>query len=205
VLEAFLWGTFAASSLVIGGALALWRPVPRRVLGVVLAFGAGVLISAVAYELALEGFTTAGWTGAPALGFFAGVAIFFVGDSIIDRLGGAGRKSMDPAARAGRRDRGRRRPGVRRRGLPRRPRARDDLRQHRVPHRRDGGRPGGHRERPPERGPVLGVLRWAGCLDESPAECRRLPYEPFAVKSSYVLQPMSARGIAFRFRQSIPV
>ncbi len=40
------------------------------------------------------------------------------------------------------------------------------------------------------------VLRWAGCLDESPAECRRPPYEPFAAKSRYVLQPMSARGIA---------
>jgi FAD/FMN-containing dehydrogenase len=40
------------------------------------------------------------------------------------------------------------------------------------------------------------VLRWAGCLDESPAACRKPPYEPFAAKSSYVLQPMPARGIA---------
>lgn len=102
MLEAFLWGAFAASSLVIGGAVAVWRPVPPRVLGLVLAFGAGVLISAVAYELALEAFTEAGgWRGAPALGFFAGVATFFVGDTIIDRMGGAGRKAMDPAARAG--------------------------------------------------------------------------------------------------------
>jgi ZIP family zinc transporter len=101
VLEAFLWGAFAASSLIMGGAVALWRPVPQRVLGLVLAFGAGVLISAVAYELALEAFTEGGWRGAPALGFFAGVATFFVGDAIIDRMGGAGRKSVDPAARAG--------------------------------------------------------------------------------------------------------
>jgi zinc transporter, ZIP family len=101
VLGAFLWGAFAASSLVIGGAVALWRPVSRRVLGLVLAFGAGVLISAVAYELAQEAFTEAGWTGAPALGFFAGVLAFFVGDTIIDRMGGEGRKSMDPAMRAG--------------------------------------------------------------------------------------------------------
>jgi FAD/FMN-containing dehydrogenase len=40
------------------------------------------------------------------------------------------------------------------------------------------------------------ILRWAGCLSESPAECRRPPYEPFAAKSSYVLSPMSGRGIA---------
>jgi ZIP family zinc transporter len=102
MLEAFLWGAFAASSLVIGGAVALVRPVRERALGLVLAFGAGVLISAVAYELALEAFTEAGgWRGAPAVGFFAGVATFFVGDSLIDRLGGEGRKSMDPAKTAG--------------------------------------------------------------------------------------------------------
>jgi FAD/FMN-containing dehydrogenase len=40
------------------------------------------------------------------------------------------------------------------------------------------------------------ILRWAGCLSESPAQCRRPPYEPFAAKSSYVLSPVSARGIA---------
>ena len=101
MLEAFLWGAFAASSLVVGGLIALRIEIPKRVLGLVLGFGAGVLISAVAYELALEAFTTAGWTGGPALGFFAGVATFYVGDTIIDRMGGAGRKSMDPAARAG--------------------------------------------------------------------------------------------------------
>ena len=40
------------------------------------------------------------------------------------------------------------------------------------------------------------ILRWAGCLGESPAECRRLPYAPFKAKSSYVLEPVSRRGIA---------
>jgi zinc transporter, ZIP family len=101
MLEAFLWGFFAASSLVIGGAVALSFRIPPRVVGLVMAFGAGVLISAVAYDLAQESFETAAWKGAPALGFFAGVVTFFVGDSLIDRMGGGGRKSMDPAARAG--------------------------------------------------------------------------------------------------------
>jgi FAD/FMN-containing dehydrogenase len=40
------------------------------------------------------------------------------------------------------------------------------------------------------------IMRWAGCLDESPAQCRRPPYGPFYAKSSYVLKPVSARGIA---------
>lgn len=84
----------------MGGAIALRLTLPEKVLGLVLAFGAGVLVSAVAYELALEAFEEAGWTGAPAIGFFAGVATFYLGDAIIDRLGGEGRKTMDPAARA---------------------------------------------------------------------------------------------------------
>ena len=56
--EAFLWGALAASSLVIGGVVALAFRVSGRVLGLILAFGAGVLISAVAYELVEEAFAT---------------------------------------------------------------------------------------------------------------------------------------------------
>lgn len=40
------------------------------------------------------------------------------------------------------------------------------------------------------------ILRWAGCLGESPGECRRPPDAPFAAKSSYALRPLSRRGIA---------
>src|SRR6185437_4433599 len=48
------WGALAASSLVVGAALALVRDWPEWVVGLVLAFGAGALISAVSYELAQE-------------------------------------------------------------------------------------------------------------------------------------------------------
>ena len=48
------WGALAASSLVVGALIALARPIPRRPLGVVMAFGAGVLISSVAFELVEE-------------------------------------------------------------------------------------------------------------------------------------------------------
>ena len=55
VLEALLWGLAAASSLIVGATLGVIRPWPDRVIGAVLAFGAGALVSAVAIELALEG------------------------------------------------------------------------------------------------------------------------------------------------------
>ena len=90
--EAFLWGAFAASSLMIGGVLALVFPVNERLLGLVL--GAGVLISAVAYELVEEAFTAYKGSTWVAVGLFAGALVYYAGDELIDRRGGEKRKSM---------------------------------------------------------------------------------------------------------------
>ena len=49
------WGALAASSLVIGAVLGLAGRWPERLVGLVLAFGAGALISAVSFDLAEEG------------------------------------------------------------------------------------------------------------------------------------------------------
>jgi len=83
----FFWGLLAGSSLVIGGLLALLLPIPRRVLGLVMAFGAGVLISAVAFELVEEAFATGGGKGRVAFGLLVGSLVFFLGDLLIDRFG----------------------------------------------------------------------------------------------------------------------
>ena len=95
--SAFLWGLLAASSLVLGGLLASWVPLGKRTLGVILAFGAGVLLSATAYELVFEAVTLAKGSGFPALGFFGGAATFFLADQLIDRLGD-GQANADNAA-----------------------------------------------------------------------------------------------------------
>ena len=94
MLEAFGWGLFASSSLLIGGLVAVRFAVSRLVLGLVMAFGSGVLISAVAFELVEEAFAASHLLRDVAIGLFAGCAVFSVGDAIIDRMGGAGRKSM---------------------------------------------------------------------------------------------------------------
>ncbi len=99
--EAFFWGLLAGSSLVIGGLVALTGRVGNRLLGLIMAFGAGVLISAVAYELVQEAFTTSESGTAVTLGLFAGAAVFFLGDAAIDRFGGAGRKSTGGAQASG--------------------------------------------------------------------------------------------------------
>lgn len=90
--ESFFWGLLAGSSLVLGGLLAFWLPIERRVLGLIMAFGAGVLISAVAFELVHEAFETTAGEGGVGLGLFLGSCVFFAGDSLIDRLGGRHRK-----------------------------------------------------------------------------------------------------------------
>jgi zinc transporter, ZIP family len=50
----FGWGTLAASSLVIGALIALRFRISLRVIGLIMAFGAGVLISAVSFDLVEE-------------------------------------------------------------------------------------------------------------------------------------------------------
>ena len=93
--EALFWGIFAGSSLILGGAIGIWLPLPREVRGLIMGFGAGVLISAVAYELVDDAFAAADGFAIVAAGLFAGAATFFVGDLLIDRMGGEGRKSAD--------------------------------------------------------------------------------------------------------------
>jgi zinc transporter, ZIP family len=99
--EALIWGIVAASSLVIGGVLALRLSIHRRTLGLIMAFGAGVLISAVAYELVQDAFETSAGAGGVGFGLLAGSAAFFVGDLIIDRRGGADRKHSGGKQAAG--------------------------------------------------------------------------------------------------------
>jgi ZIP family zinc transporter len=95
--SAFLWGALAASSLLIGGLVAIRYQLSRRALGLIMAFGAGVLISAVAFDLVLEAHTTAAGSGGVGLGLFLGCGAFFVGELIIDGLGGTDRKAISRA------------------------------------------------------------------------------------------------------------
>jgi ZIP family zinc transporter len=82
----------ASSSLVVGCFLALNLHLNRRALGLVMAFGSGVLISAVSYELVGDAVQTADRGVSIAAGLLTGSAVFFVGDALIDRLGGEHRK-----------------------------------------------------------------------------------------------------------------
>ncbi len=91
---AFFWGLIAASSLILGGVIGSWIALGRRSLGMIMGFGAGVLISAVAYELVFEAVHLAKLTGIPTLGFLAGAFTFFFADLLIGRFGGSERMAV---------------------------------------------------------------------------------------------------------------
>jgi ZIP family zinc transporter len=95
--SAFFWGLVAASSLVLGGLLASWVPLGKRTLGIIMGFGAGVLLSATAYELVFEAVSLAKGSGAPTLGFLAGAFTFFFSDKLIARMGSEDRETADAA------------------------------------------------------------------------------------------------------------
>jgi zinc transporter, ZIP family len=85
VAAALGWGALAASSLVLGALLSFARRWSKRQVGLVLAFGAGALISAVSFELAQEGLAVGG-AGITGLGLGAGALTYFGLDWVIDRM-----------------------------------------------------------------------------------------------------------------------
>jgi zinc transporter, ZIP family len=92
---AFGWGTLAGSSLVIGALVALRFSLSLRSIGLIMAFGAGVLISALSFDLIDEAVEMASGHGWVAVGVFAGCLVFYFGDRLIARLGGGDRKDAD--------------------------------------------------------------------------------------------------------------
>ena len=91
----FGWGTLAASSLVIGALIALRFRIGLRAIGLIMGFGSGVLISALAFDLVQEAVDKSSGHGWVVGGFFAGCLVFFGGDQLIDHLGGGDRKDAD--------------------------------------------------------------------------------------------------------------
>ncbi len=75
-LEAGLWGWLAGGALLIGALLGYYLSIPARLIAAVMAFGSGVLISALSFELMDEAYKEGGLV-ATASGFIAGAIIYF--------------------------------------------------------------------------------------------------------------------------------
>ncbi len=90
-LEAGLWGLVGGGALVLGALIAWFVPVRPRVVAAVMAFGSGVLISAVAFDLMQEAAATGGLV-ATAAGFLVGAVLYVLASLALERLGARHRK-----------------------------------------------------------------------------------------------------------------
>ncbi len=90
-LLAGFWGLVAGSALLIGALIGYFVLVPQRVIAGVVAFGSGVLISALAFELMEEAFERGGFV-ATAIGFLAGGAVYTAANWYLSHRGAQHRK-----------------------------------------------------------------------------------------------------------------
>jgi zinc transporter, ZIP family len=90
------WGALSASSLIIGALLGLARDWPGKLIGSVLAFGAGALISAISFDLAEEGGRLGGGDSL-AIGLALGALTYFGAHRLVERVGGPRRKAPSAA------------------------------------------------------------------------------------------------------------
>lgn len=100
MLNAFLWGLLATSSLAIGGMIATRFNLGKKTLGVIMAFGAGTLISAVSYELIFEAVKMAPMSGFPAFGLFSGALVFFFSDKLIAKMGAGHHMAIEASGKS---------------------------------------------------------------------------------------------------------
>ncbi|MGD9710988.1 MAG: ZIP family metal transporter [Thermomicrobiales bacterium] len=97
MLNAALWGGLSASSLIVGALIALHRPVRSSIIGLVMGFGAGALISAISFELIGDALENSAEFSSIASGLAVGALSFFVGDWYVDQRGGEKRKQINPS------------------------------------------------------------------------------------------------------------
>ena len=96
MIAAGAWGLVGASSLVLGALIAFSTDLSPRVRGLILAFGAGTLLGAVAYELIEEAVKVSATGIEVALGFAAGAIVFWVGSIALDGMDARSGAGADP-------------------------------------------------------------------------------------------------------------
>jgi len=94
VLQAGLWGLAAGSALLIGAAVGYLASLPQRLIAAIMAFGGGVLISALSFELMDEAYSQGGFP-ATAIGFLGGAVVYSAANLYLARRGAKHRKRSD--------------------------------------------------------------------------------------------------------------
>lgn len=90
-LQAAGWGLLAGGALVLGAAIAWFASIPQRLVAGAMAFGAGVLIAALAFELMKEAYERGGLERTAA-GFLGGAAVYTIANWALAEYGAKHRK-----------------------------------------------------------------------------------------------------------------
>src|SRR5215212_3879409 len=88
---AALWGLVAGSALLLGASIGYFLRVPQRLIAAVMAFGGGVLISALSFDLMDEAYQRGGFDST-AGGFLAGAAVYTAANWALTQHGAKHRK-----------------------------------------------------------------------------------------------------------------
>ncbi|MFH9736847.1 ZIP family metal transporter [Streptomyces roseolus] len=85
------WGLFAGAALLVGAAIGTLVRVPPRLIALVMAFGSGVLMAAVSFELIAEAYERSGMWPVVA-GAVGGAAVYSGANALLARRGARHRK-----------------------------------------------------------------------------------------------------------------
>ncbi|MFA6001841.1 MAG: ZIP family zinc transporter, partial [Thermoleophilia bacterium] len=89
--EAGFWGLIAGSALLFGALAGWFVDLPKRAIAGIMAFGAGVLVSALSIDLMSDAFELGGFDSS-AIGFLGGALLFTAATWWPDHRGARGRK-----------------------------------------------------------------------------------------------------------------
>ncbi|MCC5647197.1 ZIP family zinc transporter [Nostoc sp. CHAB 5824] len=90
-LQAGFWGLVGGSALLLGSVVGYYAKIPQRAIAAVMAFGAGVLISALSFELMDEAYKRGGFDST-AIGFVGGATIYTTANWFLAYQGAKHRK-----------------------------------------------------------------------------------------------------------------
>lgn len=90
-LAAGFWGLVAGSALLLGAAVGYLAALPQRLIAAIMAFGAGVLISALAFDLMDEAYQRGGFDSV-SIGFAGGAVLYTTATWWLNRRGAKHRK-----------------------------------------------------------------------------------------------------------------
>lgn len=91
ISSAFLWGLVSGSALIIGALVGLYTKLSHTVIAAIMAYGSGVLISTLSFELIDEAYNSGG-IRSTAIGFLAGAAFYTGCNLLLVKFGARKRK-----------------------------------------------------------------------------------------------------------------